>query len=156
MTRSHLALSIGLCLGLTAGLNAAENPKVKALKHEVEELKHQEHATIKAIEAHYDNIIRRDKMSEKELEHERHEIHKREEELLAHAGNEEQRAAIHARFDGMRHYLSKEVHLDAKQIEHLREERHHHVEHVRHVYHERIHHLEEEIKALEHSGPRKK
>jgi hypothetical protein len=157
MTRCFLALSFAVfSLGLTAGLHAAENPKIKALKHEVEELKHQEKASIKAIEAHYDNIIRRDKLSEVELERERRAIHEREKELLAHATNEEQREAIHARFDEMRRHLSKEIHLDAKQIEHLREHRHQHIEHVKHVYHQRIHHLEEEIKALEHEHSKKK
>jgi hypothetical protein len=159
MSRHWLGYSIAICLGTTTGLNAADNPKIKVLKHEVEELKHQEKATIKAIEAHYDNIIRRGKLSEAELERERHAVHEREKELLAHAVTEEQKTAIRARFDEMRHYLSKDIHLDAEKIEHLRKQRHEHVEHVKHVYHERIHHLEEEIRALEHehkSKPPKK
>ena len=156
MSRTCIALSVAFSLAATFGLNASENPKIKALKHEVEELKHQEKAYIKAIEAHYNNIIRRDKLSEKELEQERHAIHEREKEMLAHATDKEQREAIRARFDEMIRHLSKDIHLDAKQIEHLREQRHQHEEHIKHVFHQRIHHLEEEIKALEHVHSKKK
>ncbi|HLW66740.1 MAG TPA: hypothetical protein VKS79_15605 [Gemmataceae bacterium] len=98
-------------------------------------------------------------MSEAELERERHAIHEREKELLDHAVTEERKAAIRTRFDEMRHYLSKDIHLDAEKIEHFCKQRHEHVEHVKHVYHEHIHCLEEEIRALEHehkSKPPKK
>ena len=76
--------------------------------------------------------------------------------MLAHATTEEQREAIHARFDEMRRNLSKDIRLHAKQIEHLREQRHQHVEHIKHVYHQRIHHLEEEIKSLERDHSKRK
>ena len=44
----------------------ADDPRINQLRHEIEELRRQEPATIKAIEAHYDSIIHKDKMSEKE------------------------------------------------------------------------------------------
>jgi hypothetical protein len=144
-----------LTILLSAGSARAGDPRIGQLHHEIEQLRHQEKETIKSIEAHYDSIIHKDKMSEKELEHKRHELKEEEERMLAHAQTHEQREQIRKHFDEMRHHLSHDVHMDAEQIKHLREARNHHVEHIKHVFHEKIHHLEEEIKALEHEHHKK-
>jgi hypothetical protein len=156
MTRLSFVAAIGTLVVLTTGLSAAENSKVAALRAEIKSLRAQEKNMIKAIEAHYDSIIRRDRLSEKELEELRHQIHKQEDAMLAVATTEEQKAAIHARFDEIRHFLSRDIHLDAAQINKLKEMRHAHVEHVKHVVNAKVRILEEEIKVLEHEGKPKK
>jgi hypothetical protein len=153
-------LSVGGSLGvltilLNAGSARAGDPRIGQLHHEIEQLRHQETETIRSIEAHYDSIIHKDKMSEKELEHKRHELKEEEERMLAHAQTPEQREQIHKHFEEMIHHLSRDVHMDAHQIEHLREARNHHVEHIKHVFHEKIHQLEEEIKRIEHEHHKK-
>jgi hypothetical protein len=150
MTRLSFLASLSALALFAAGLSAAENPQIGALRNQIKALKAQEGPMVKAIEAHYDSLIHRDKMSEKELEELRHKIHEQEEAMLAHATNEAERKAIHERFDGMRHLLSKDVHMDAGQINKLKEMRHEHVEHVKRQIHAKIHELEEQIKALEH------
>jgi len=149
MTRLSFVASLSALVLFVAGASA-ENPQIKGLQNQVRELKAQKAAIKKAIEAHYDSLIRRDKLSEKELEVLRHQIHEQEEAMLAHATTEEQRAAIHARFDEMRHFLSHDVHIDQHQIDRLRAMRHEHIEHVEHMIDARIHALEAEIHALEH------
>src|SRR5580692_11501530 len=98
MTRLSFVASVG-ALALFAGVAAAENPKVAALRNEIKALRAQETAMVKAIDAHYDSIIRRDKLSEKELEVLRHQIHEQEEALLAAATTEAEKITIHQRYD---------------------------------------------------------
>src|SRR5579871_1982215 len=118
MTRLSFVASLSALVLFVAGASA-ENPQIKGLQNQIKELKAQKGAIKKAIEAHYDSLIRRDKLSEKELEVLRHQIHEQEESLLAHAKTEEERVAIHARYDEIRHYLSRDIHLDAAQINKL-------------------------------------
>jgi len=156
MTRLSFVASLSALAVFAAGVSAGENSQIAGLRNQIKELKAQESSIIKNIDAHYDSIIRRDKMSEKELEVLRHQIHEQEEALLAHATNEAERIAIHKRYDEIRHILTKDVHMDAAQINRLREMKHEHVEHVKRVVHAKIHALEEEIKAIEHQKPKKK
>jgi hypothetical protein len=152
MTRLNILGACAALAVLAGGLTAAENPAIATLKKEVAALKAQEKATVQAIHAHYDAIIKRDKVTEEVLIKERHAVHLQEEQLLAMATTEEEKRLIRARYDEVRAILSTDIKMDAKTIERLREMRHAHIKQVEAAYRARIKNLEAELHALEHGG----
>src|SRR5258708_4912066 len=152
MTRLSILGAFAALALLTVGVTAADKATIAGLKNEIAALKAQEKATVKAIHAHYDGWIKRDKVNEEILAKERHAVHLQEEELLKVATTETERAAIRARYDEIRAILTTDIKMDAKLIERLREMRNAHIKQVEAAYHAKIKFLEAELHALEHGG----
>src|SRR5262245_13364547 len=150
-------VAVVVMLGVAASVSVAENNAVATLRKEIQALRAQEKAAVKAIHAQYDGMIKRDKVEEHVLAQERHALAVQEKELLAVATSPEQKDAIRAQYDKLRAALTAGIKMDAKLIEQLRHAEHAHIKHVEAAFNAKVKMLEAEIHTLEHgSKPKKK
>jgi hypothetical protein len=131
---------------------AGGNPDVAALRKEVTALRAQEKATVKAIQAQYDTLIKADKLSEEILIAQRKALPKQESELMAVATTTEDKDAIKTRYELLRGLLKNGTKLDAQQINALRAEKTATVKVVGAAYRGKVQELEAAIKVLEKAG----
>jgi hypothetical protein len=117
-------------------------------KQMLEAAKVHEERTLKQIHGHYDSIIRMDKRTDKELEQERAIVREQEKILLSGATNDSQRAQIRGWYDSLRHYLTRDVKLDEKQIRELRGAEHAHIEHTKAAYNEHRRKIKEHFEHM--------
>jgi hypothetical protein len=129
--------------------SADSKPAVTALRNQINALRKEEGITIKAIRARYEAIIRRDRLTEKELRHERAEVTRHEEQALALATSAADQQQIRKVYDALRHYLSKKVRLEEREIRWLRDHERAHVQHVKNLYAGAIRQLEQQIRILQ-------
>ncbi|MBI1915988.1 MAG: hypothetical protein HYS12_14820 [Planctomycetes bacterium] len=148
----------GLCVALVVvGLASADSkPAVTELRNQIKALRKEEGAILKAIKSRYEAIIRRDRLTEKELRHERAEITSHEDQALALATSSTEREQIRKVYDALRQYLTKAVRLEEREIRLLRDHERAHVKHVKALYAARIRHLEQEIRMLERKPGKKR
>src|ERR1051326_5237352 len=109
--------SLCLALLLAGRAAAAENPQITQLKNQVKGLKKEQDLTVKAIQARYKAIKRRDRLTQQELRFERDEIRRQEEVALALAASALERQQVRAAYDQMRAYLSAGIRLDQREIQ---------------------------------------
>jgi len=154
MYRLKMVAAVVVMVGVAASVSA-ENNAIATLRKEIQALRAQEKAAVKAIHAQYDGMIKRDKVEEHVLAQERHALAVQEKELLAVATSPEQKDAIRAQYDKLRAALTAGIKMDAKLIEQLRHAEHAHIKHVEAAFNAKVKMLEAEIHALEH-GPKPK
>jgi len=115
----------------------------------------EEGITLKAIKARYDAIVRRERLTERELRRERAEITKYEEQALALTSSPSERKEIRRIYDSLRRYLTKGVKLEEREIRQIRDKERGHVKHVKDLYAARIRQLENEIRSLQGAGKKR-
>src|SRR5438270_10289287 len=137
----------GLCAALiVVGLASADSrPAVTALRNQIKTLRHDESVVVKAIQARYRAIRRRDRLTEQELRHERAEIRRQEEQALALATSPTERHQIRANYDALRRALTRGIKLEEREIRHLADHERAHIRHVKALYAARIHEIEQQI-----------
>jgi ribosomal protein L14 len=143
-TRAVCALAVVLVLAAVA---PAENPQVAALNNELKVLRAQRDATVKAVKAQYETLIKRGKVTEAVLVAERKALARQEETLLALAQTEADRDAVRLRYDTLRGYLKAETKLDAAVIRQLRAMENTHLDVIKNAYNGKIKTLEAAVKA---------
>jgi uncharacterized protein involved in exopolysaccharide biosynthesis len=146
--------SLVVILLLSIRLEAAENPEIKALHKEIDALRAQEKAVLKAIRSQYETYVKIDKLSEKELVAERDALDKQEKELLAVATTSEDRAAVKAQYGTLRDALGKGAKLDAKEIQAIRAQEKAHTKLISAAFKAKVQEIEAAIQILEKSQPK--
>jgi len=142
---------------LVVGLASADSrPGVTALHNKIRTLRKEETATIKAIQARYRAIKRRDRLTERELKFERAEIKRQEDVALALAASPTEREQIRTAYDALRRYLTKAVKLEEHEIKLLTDEEHAHIHQIKALYRAQIRQLEQEVHKLERSSGKKR
>ncbi|HKB42640.1 MAG TPA: hypothetical protein VKD72_39795 [Gemmataceae bacterium] len=144
----------GVCAALVVvGLTLADaRPGVTALRNQVRSLKKEEEVTIKAVQARYKAIKRRDRLTEQELKFERAEIKKQEDVALALASSATEREAIRMNYDAMRAQLTAGVRLGEREIRMLDGQERAQIQQIKALYASRIKQLEQEIHNLERAN----
>ena len=123
MFRLRFTSALAALVVFTAGLSAADNPTVKAIKAQIQTLKAQEKVTKKAVHDWYEGFIKRDSLSEDVMRAERKVLLAQEEDLLAVTSDPTARTNIKAHYETLRGYLRTDIKLDAaakKQLGELR------------------------------------
>jgi hypothetical protein len=128
-------------------LSAASNPQVALIHEQIKLMKAEEKTTLTNIQAWYEGMVKRDKLTAAVIEEERKNLKAQEDALLSKAATEMDKAAIHAHFDGLRVYLKEDYKMDAAAIKELRALEKTHKTHVATVYKAQIQNLEAAAKA---------
>jgi hypothetical protein len=152
MIRTFAALSAVAVFVCAAG---AQNPQVAAIQNQIKGLQAEKTLTIKAIEAQYDLMIRREKVEEAVLSRERKILGEQEALLLKLADEPGEKAAIRAQYETLRSYLATGKRLDAADRAVLRTMKKNHVTAVSNAYAARIKYLQASSRAAASSKPKK-
>ncbi len=156
MVRTKVATGFAALVVLAPGLLLAGNNQIQELRQQIKTLTAERDRSIKHIHKLYESLIRQEKRSEKELADLRRTLTEQENQALNTATTEQERKAIHEKYDSLRRALTQDIRMDEKQISQLRASEKSHVQFVRAAYDAKIHEIQAAIKQLEASTKKPK
>jgi hypothetical protein len=147
----------GLCVALMAtGVATAQTGStITALRNQIKVLRAQESGTIRAIQAIYRAIRRRDQLTDSELRLQRAALKKQEDTALALTSDSTQKAEIRQLYGALRRQLTVGLRLTDAEIRALSTEESVLVRQVRALYTAQINLLQQQLRVLERSTRRR-